>query len=449
MPDPAGDKIKIEWDDLNTRKVDQRLREQEALARNRQQADRVPVAAVEATARGFWSHPAIVMGLFGLLGGLLAWGAREGLRLRTDLKAEADAHRSELRVLDDQEESIQKQRIALQDLTKLSPNQAEKVAADVADFDKASAVKRNEINDGRQELVREYGDNPYFKIYADPSLTPAQTGAAVEQLDKDQAPKELIAQLLSFGLTGLLISACLSMAEPLSVGNRAGALLNGLIGAVLGLAGGVAAMVPSNWVYHQLNPGAAEPSREILAQAAKWGVLGLFLAIGPGVMSRNLKKCLICMAGGLIGGLIGGAAYSPVRAATNDSDWISWGIGLSLIGLTAGLMTGLIENAAKNGWVKVTAGLIAGKQFILYRNPTFIGSGPECPIYLFRDPKVGKRHAAIHVVPGGFELENLPLGDVTLVNDKPIVRTRLKAGDVIGVGATRFEFNEKRREKTA
>ena len=110
-------------------------------------------------------------------------------------------------------------------------------------------------------------------------------------------------------------------------------------------------------------------------------------------------------------------------------------------------MTGLIENAAKNGWVKVTAGLIAGKQFILYRNPTFIGSGPECPIYLFRDPKVGKRHAAIHVVPGGFELENLPLGDVTLVNDKPITRSKLKGGDVIAVGGTTFEFHEKKREK--
>jgi predicted component of type VI protein secretion system len=108
--------------------------------------------------------------------------------------------------------------------------------------------------------------------------------------------------------------------------------------------------------------------------------------------------------------------------------------------------TGLIENAAKNGWVKVTAGLIAGKQFILYRNPTFIGSGPECPIYLFRDGQVGKRHAAIHIVPGGFELENLPLGSQTLVNGKPITRARLRSGDEIKIGMTSFRFQEKARE---
>jgi predicted component of type VI protein secretion system len=103
----------------------------------------------------------------------------------------------------------------------------------------------------------------------------------------------------------------------------------------------------------------------------------------------------------------------------------------------------LIENAAKGGWLKVTAGLITGKQFILYRNPTFIGSGPECPIYLFRDPKVGKRHAAVHIVLGGFEIENLPLGADTLINGKSVKRARLRAGDVIQVGATKFLFQEK------
>ena len=83
---------------------------------------------------------------------------------------------------------------------------------------------------------------------------------------------------------------------------------------------------------------------------------------------------------------------------------------LVAIGVVAGGCTGLIENAAKTGWLKVTAGLIAGKQFILYRNPTFIGSGPECQIYLFRDPKVGRRHAAVHLVPGGIELEKPAAG---------------------------------------
>ena len=72
-------------------------------------------------------------------------------------------------------------------------------------------------------------------------------------------------------------------------------------------------------------------------------------------------------------------------------------IALLAIGVVAGLATGLLENVVKAGWLKVTSGVIAGKQFILYRNPTYIGSSPDCQIYLFKDTQVGKRHAAFGI----------------------------------------------------
>jgi len=160
---------------------------------------------------------------------------------------------------------------------------------------------------------------------------------------------------------------------------------------------------------------------------------------------RNGKKFAIGLLGGFVGGVLGGVAYDPIFVASNAS--ISRLVVLVLIGVTAGALTGLIEHAAKTGWLKVTSGLIAGKQFILYRNPTFIGSGPECPIYLFKDPAVGRRHAAVHAVPGGFEVENLPLGGETLVNGRPVNgRARLRAGDEMQVGATRFRFQEKTKQ---
>jgi hypothetical protein len=459
MADPAGDeKITIEWGDLNTRKVDQRLREQEALARNRQQADRVPVASDhEKQRRGLFSHPAVVMALFGLLGGLLAWGARESFRLRTDLRAEADIHREELRKLDDKDTAVDKalakDRDELEKVAKLNPDDADKFKQEAANIESKAATAKTETQAARDELLREYGDNPYFKTYADTKLTPAEKATAIADLDKQEAPRKFISSLASFGLTGMFIAICLAVAEPLTAGNKPAAVLNGLLGAVLGLIGGAAASFFFDKIYQMMTAGQSAAggldSHQIIARSVSWGVLGLFLAVGPAVAFRNAKKLVIGIIGGSIGGLVGGAVYEPVFVSTGGIEWVSWLIALALIGLTAGLATGLIENAAKNGWVKVTAGLIAGKQFILYRNPTFIGSGPECPIYLFRDPKVGKRHAAIHVVPGGFELENLPLGDVTLVNDKPVSRTKLKTGDVIGVGGTRFEFHEKKREKKA
>jgi hypothetical protein len=157
---------------------------------------------------------------------------------------------------------------------------------------------------------------------------------------------------------------------------------------------------------------------------------------------KNPKRMLIGLVGGLLGGLIGGAAYDPAIKLTGHPA-LGQLVALVSIGLVAGLTTGLIESAAKSGWVRVISGVIAGKQFILYRNPTYIGSAPDCQIYLFKDRKVGRRHAAIHVVKGGFELEDLPLGASTMVNGKPVKRARLRHGDRVMIGATCFLFQEK------
>ena len=99
----------------------------------------------------------------------------------------------------------------------------------------------------------------------------------------------------------------------------------------------------------------------------------------------------------------------------------------------------------RSGWLRVIAGVLAGKQFVLYRNPTFIGSAPDCQIYLFKDAKVGPRHAAIHLLPGAFELEDLPMGVKTTINGKPVNKARLRHGDRVTVGATSFLFQERER----
>ncbi len=171
-------------------------------------------------------------------------------------------------------------------------------------------------------------------------------------------------------------------------------------------------------------------------------MLGLTLTLAPGVVMRNWKKMAIGAAGGLLGGVIGGLMYDTV-AKHLDNQHLSRLILMVAIGTVAGLASGLIENVAKTGWLRVVQGIIAGKQFILYRNPTYIGSAPNNQIYLFKDAQVGRRHAAIHVVGGGFEIEDLPLGGATLVNGKPVVRTRLRHGDRVQIGSTGFLFQER------
>jgi hypothetical protein len=431
-PPPGPGRIQIDWNDLNTRRVDQRLREQAALERNRQQAAMDPLAyASNATAdadaparRRPLEHPAIALALFGLLGGLLAWGAGEGVkRAQPDLRAEAAAHME--------------------------------VVSDYRHRQAAGQMTAVEADRGVASLREAYGDNPYFLVDSDATLTHEQAQNRLADVDRQQWPRRFLVNLLGFGLSGMLIAAALAAAEPLLAGNRTGALINGTVGAAAGLAGGVVVSLFVERLYNAVaaaanghglggkTVGGVDLSRA-LAHAVSWGVLGLFLAVGPGLVMRNGKKLLIGLLGGLLGGLVGGAAFDPILVASDAV--VSRAVALVLIGVVTGAFTGLIEHAARTGWVKVTAGLIAGKQFILYRNPTFIGSGPECPIYLFKDPAVGRRHAAVHAVPGGFELENLPLGGASMVNGRPVAaRARLRNGDEIQIGSTRLRFQEKER----
>jgi hypothetical protein len=174
-----------------------------------------------------------------------------------------------------------------------------------------------------------------------------------------------------------------------------------------------------------------------------WGMLGLFLGLGSGLVLRNVKKLGVGALGGLFGGLIGGALFDPVERISHGAQ-IGQLVAYVAIGFVAGFATGLLENAIKAGWLKVTSGIIAGKQFILYRNPTYIGASPDCQIYLFKDAQVGKRHAAIHLLRSGIEIEDLPLGSDTIVNGKPVKRAKLKNGDTIQIGSTSFRFQQKR-----
>src|ERR1700722_20337085 len=205
----TDEKIKIQWDDLNTRKVDQRLREHEALARNRKQAEMNPVAAqVERPGKSsIWYNTLFLMSVFGLLGGLLAWGGGEILRFREDPQAPAQ---TEMREIDDL--------VHRADIGQMSP----------ADADNTIEILRTA-----------YISNPYFAILSDTGLSKDQKDTRLHELDNREALKNFIANLLSFGLCGMLIATCLSIAEPMVDRNIAGALINGITGAALGLIGGV------------------------------------------------------------------------------------------------------------------------------------------------------------------------------------------------------------------
>jgi type III secretion system (T3SS) inner membrane Yop/YscD-like protein len=403
-------KITVTWDDLHTRKVDARLSEQTAMARNRAYAKLDADAVPETTGpskKHFFYNSIVYMAAFGILGGLLAWGSGLALQFKASQKDEADQLIVEMQKV-----------TAARDTGRYTDAEAEEALGTLRDAGKG---------------------NPYFEVETSSILSRTEADAQLTQLEARDRSREFISNVLVYGICGLFIATCLSIAEPLTQRNFSSAITNGSVAALLGLLGGLTAAL---FIYVLTRTAGPRNLSESMIQTCSWGVLGLFLGAGAGVVMRNPKKLLIGMAGGLVGGLIGGALFVPARnltESTQDSNLIA----LLAIGAITGIGTGLIENATRKAWLRVIAGVLAGKQFILYRNPTFIGSSPDCQIYLFKDRKVGPRHAAIHIVPGAYELEDLPLGQKTMINDKTISKTRLRHGDRITVGSTVFLFQDR------
>lgn len=255
--------------------------------------------------------------------------------------------------------------------------------------------------------------------------------------------REAVLLFMAMGVVGAAIAVPLSIADHVVAQNWRTALISGSVGLALGLLGGVLNLCIASLLYNALGGGdiGTPMVMQIFARGVAWSVVGLFLSIAPGVVLMNGKRFAIGLAGGFIGGLLGGVLFDVIAIATNDT--LSRIVGLTAIGLLSGLGTGLIELAAKTGWLKVVAGLIAGKQFVLYKNPTYLGSSPQCEIYLFKDPQVAPQHAALHQVPGGYDLEDLRSPTGTLVNGRKIARTRLKNNDLIQIGSTTLQFQEK------
>jgi hypothetical protein len=408
--------ITITWDELGTRKVDQRVKEEQAIVRNRAYAQ-LDVAKVQIDAEvkfNLLHNTLFFLAMLGVLGGLLAWSCGLLTQVRSSEQQALNLYRGMSRI------EFQRQDQSL------SPAEAE------------ASLK----------TLRQFGGaNQYFKALADPAVSYEQRNARVAALQKRAAMKRFGLNVVSFGLSGMFLAMCLGIAEPLSERNMPATVRNGALGAATGLLGGVLVSLFVDKLFRAAagDDPAGEANqfsfRDVLARMLAWGILGLFLSIGPGVLMRNRRKLLIGLVGGMIGGAVGGALFDPVGYLAGPQ--VSRLVALVAIGCLAGVSTGLIENAAKTGWLRVTAGFIAGKQFILYRNPTYIGSAPDSQIYLFRDPKVGRRHAALHLVPGGVDIEDLPLGTQTIVNGTPVSRARLHNGDQITIGSSMFLFQEK------
>jgi hypothetical protein len=254
--------------------------------------------------------------------------------------------------------------------------------------------------------------------------------------------------LFWFPLIGGLVGLAVGAVEGAVSRASAQAATGGAIGFAVGAVGGLIGIFAGGLVYNLLGGGSGQVSfaQQVFARGLAWAFAGMLMGLGQGIAMRSGKKLLNGFIGGLAGGLLGGLLFDPLGAVLGGAG-ISRCVGMTTIGAAVGLLTALAEQLAKDAWLHVATGPLTGKQFVIYKNPTLIGSSPKCDIYLFKDAAIEPRHASISHDGRIYVIQDAGTPTGTFVNGRRIQQQRLQSGDRIQLGGTCFLYSEKAAQR--
>lgn len=411
----SDEKITISLDDVNSAQVDAEVKRQEIAIR--MAAHQATVQSTTSDAKrmnpsGLFRRSIVYMAVFGLAASLIGWGLGEITQYKSDNNP-----------------LVFFQRVVVAYI-KLNPQ------ATTWQFKSKCKELRNENP--------KFANNPYF----DDGYLDAAEWKQTQIRQKDESAIKAWNRLW-YVLIAMIVSLGLAIAEPVVSQNKRAIIINGTLGVGLGCLGGFLVSLFVDDIYQFLGGGGNGSGfvQQMFARGVGWSIFGLFVAIAPGLVMRSWKKFGLGLAGGAIGGLIGGVLFDLISILTG-SGIPARCFNIIGLGLGAAVATALLENLAKQGWLRVATGVITGKQFILYRNPTIIGSSPRSEIYLFKDPSVAAKHAAINGIGGKFILTALG-GATVVINGQAVSQQVLKNGDQIRIGNTIFLFEARVIKKVA
>ncbi|MBI3926620.1 MAG: FHA domain-containing protein [Armatimonadetes bacterium] len=276
--------------------------------------------------------------------------------------------------------------------------------------------------------------------------------------------RSTVAQFILFPMVAALIGLFIGAADGLVCRMPMRALISGGIGLIVGCLGGFVTYFLANMVYgvitafaHKFTGDAVGGlsttgfAFQVIGRAIGWALAGTTVGLGQGIALKSKRLFIYGLVGGVVGGLIGGLLFDPIgllligggkQAVVGD---VSRGVGFGVIGATVGFMIGIVELLARDAWLKMIEGPLAGKEFLVFKDVMAIGSSPRSDIYLFNDDNVLDHHGTLRVVGEECEIESTSADRPVMVNNRPIRAARLRSGDQITLGRTSFLYMKRNR----
>jgi Inner membrane component of T3SS, cytoplasmic domain len=253
-----------------------------------------------------------------------------------------------------------------------------------------------------------------------------------------------------FMLPCIVTFTCLGLGVAESIVERSAkkAMIRGLLALVLGLVFGFIFDRFANIIFFigreiiaSLGVQTYKNPAFWLVRGIAWAVFGVAGGVVYGLVDRSGSKTKYGILGGLIGAGLGGVVFDPISFLTRTGS-LSRGVGFGLLGLATGVAIGIVESALKDRWLYVASGPLAGKQFILYKPLTTIGSSQSCDIYLFKDTSILPQHGVIEMRGAQTFLRS---DGPIFVSGAPARMRALQSGDLIQIGRYAFHFRERQR----
>jgi VWFA-related protein len=261
----------------------------------------------------------------------------------------------------------------------------------------------------------------------------------------------LLTELLLGAIAGMCIGGFLWSHEAMKGRQFKTAFKRAAFGMAAGFAGGAAGAGLGNIVLSLLGKQAADLGgmKAALAMALSvgigWALLGATIGLSGGMMIRSRDRVVYGLAGGGLGGFVGGMLFNSL------SETGIWSVlaGLALLGASIGIFISLVEEAFLSAKVKVIKGRHMGREFPLLRDENVVGRDDRSDICLSGAEGVGMQHARIMRGNGRYTIEPDEKGNVVYVNQTAINSSTLSDGDVIRVGSILLMFSAVRKTAAA
>lgn len=252
----------------------------------------------------------------------------------------------------------------------------------------------------------------------------------------------LFAAFIACGL-GLFMG----LGEGVFYGSKEKSVKYAAMGAGISLAIGFISGYIAQWMYSAMLTESASDFASAFIRGLGWAIMGLGVGVSIGLIKPEKKRMLFCALGGAGGGFVGGFLFNFITGAVSmgedDTGILARAAGITIMGLLIGLGIGILEQFAKQAWLKVIRGEFEGKEYLVFAGTTSIGNSGKNTIVLFKDRLVGPHHCDIRLEGSKYVLTDCgtPMG--TVVNGNRVARHILRQGDAIAIGNSVLVFNTK------